>query len=217
MKYLSSLMGILCVFAIHNPKGVYLKSAPPVPEVVAYINDRINLQLAANPEKDARFLKLNGAFNDQRRRLADALIGDPPQPGDDVRAEQALLRFYWFTIQFNEVSRRLEAAIQCVRNVEADPKQPISVRYNALMLLNELRDSSTIAEAQRTLQRYEYFYRNLTSGQARNDGDEIPETPEIPEISQSQYDEQYDEILGIFNQNGTDIDDPHIQHILGFI
>ena len=202
-------MGILCIFVMHTPKGVHLQLTPAPPEIVQYINDRINLELARNPALDISSLPgLTTVYNDERGRLLNALLGNATQAGDDVRAEEALRRFRTFTQQFNDIRGRLEAAINVLNSIQSNPNQPQSVMYNALMLSTELRQSNSIAEARRVLQSYNDFIQNLTPNPVVTPADPIS-TPLTEEQRQA-----FEEILRILRQNNMNMNAPVMKSFL---
>ena len=212
-------MAIQCVFVIHTLKGVYLQETPIPAEVVAYINERIDAALAVNAEKDSSEL-LFTVFNAERKALFDARIGQTVQAGNAARAEQALQSFNRFVVEYNNIRSRLQAAINYLNRIETNPDQPLLVRYNALALLNEIRDSDSIADAQRALQNYNTFKENLTtSPEGTPITTETPVTPATPintvRPSLSDENRQYlEEILRILRQFGMNMNDPTVLSFL---
>ena len=237
------LIGILCIFLILDPRNVYETEAnntsstaaetldstessieAPAPTerpnpnqvpqpVINYINDRIRQALAANPERNSDDLRLASVFNEQRRHLEQMSLQLSASKNDVLIAEETLQMFLDFTELFAGISASLRSAIDDLKRIERDLNQPLSVRFEALRLLNRLQNSDTINNAETALQSYENFRRNtstttirppaITSTTAR------PSTTSLPTL-----DFYLQEILRILRQNGMNMKDPNVQNLL---
>ncbi|KAI8121480.1 hypothetical protein FF38_04123 [Lucilia cuprina] len=201
-----------------TPSSVEMVMTTPAPfvkpDVVDYLNSRIRQVLRENPEKDPSQLNLATTFNAKRARLEAALIRDPPQEDDDLRAEQALEDFRNFMQQYNEIAGRLENAIDDLNVIEQDKKLPVAIRYEALMMLIELRDSSNIKEAERNLKAYADFKQRLGANSMPEASPSEPgvQPPVMPPLN-DEYRQYFEEILRILRKHSKG-DDPKMQDVL---
>ena len=156
--------------ALNSPYETAITPSPTIPgastdqvpeSVICYINNRINQVLATNSERDERDFRLALVFNERRKHLAEAILLPSALKTDTIVAEQAIRTFLDFVNQYSVISRRLESAIEDLIGIETDPNQPISLRYEALMLINQLQNSDSITNAQKALQSYADFKRYM--------------------------------------------------------
>ena len=186
--------------------------------VINYINSRITQALALNPEKNVRDLRLASVFNEQRRRLAQVLLQPSASKNDVSIAEEALQMFLDFAELCARLSERLRSAISFLRKIERDSNQPLSVRFEALRLINQLQSSDTINNAETALQRYENFRRNTSTISVASTTVRPPAitstTARPPTTSLPTLDFYLQEILRILRANGMNMADPNVQNLL---
>ena len=168
------------------------------PSVINFINHRISQALVEHPKKDESDLRLALVFNELRRRVTEVILPPNASKSDTVKAEQTLQRFLDFAEQYNVISKRLLSALEDLISIEADPNQSLSIRFEALQLINKLRNSDTIKNAEIALQSYDDFTCELKVTT-------IPTSTDSPLPLGDEYKIYFEGSLKIVRQDGTNV------------
>lgn len=133
MRCLSLLMTSLCVLITQTPSGVYLKAIPALEVQDENINERIKQALEINPEKDSSDY-LSTVFNDEHKRLEEAIIDNPNEVNNTEKAEEALK-------DFNEFLKQYDVATKQIESIECDPDCDSMIQENAQDLSSEIEEN----------------------------------------------------------------------------
>ena len=129
-------------------------NAPVPPDVVAYINKKINQRLERYPKQEDGDLKLQDVFNENRMHLEEALLQTPTTEEAVDKAENALKEFDLFAGQYNNILNALDKLI----TVEQNEDMPPASKYHALKCIHELEKCTSMGDALNIYQKCKQYY-----------------------------------------------------------
>ena len=158
MNNLAALIGILCVFIIHKPLGVYSEAEEECdPNVVADLNKRIEETLSQYPEKPVTALMLSVMYNENYKILTSFTKMNAPKTRDCENVEKHLKHFIELASDYDNVVPKLEEAFIELKKIDTNPDQELHLRYDALKVRTLITFLTTIHDAEKALKGYEDF------------------------------------------------------------
>lgn len=233
MKYLSAFIAITSVLAVQltvyaadgdatetsadkDPPSNTSKDdktgTPPTdalkPEVISYINKKLDKLLNKNPEKSSAEQNLASVFNDERKKLADTKLNAASTEADEAKVEQAMENFQKFLTKFENIDEKLKTAMQNLESTLEDYNASIEQKYEALQLLSELKESESIRVAEKNLRKFDRYAKKHHMAATTPQTSE-PSTTTIAPLA-NEYKGYFDEIIQILKERSL-YEDPKMQ------
>lgn len=156
MNKFGVLIGIVCIFLIHNLDGVYGNMQCSGDEIDD-LNENIKDALIENPERDLTTLSLSAIYYDRYESLKMVKVSASATQSDCDSVKKMLRMFLEIASEIKYVIDEMERAVDTLTKVEYDNDASIELKYNALSIKTAIKYSMSAQEAEEALERYEAF------------------------------------------------------------
>ena len=188
MKYLTVLVGIVCVFLIH---GVYTDDEMEiVSDEIDYINKKIYETLMHYTEKPASNFMLTLVYNESYKRLANSIVQKPAKKSDCKKAEEALHRFLMVAKKYDNIILQMEQAINYLDKIQQSSDDSMHLKYISLKIETLLHFSTSIFDAKEALRKYHNFRHETMSASDETEDDKDDDEQDDKDDDEEKYNEK---------------------------